>query len=162
MTNNIYGVELQEHINSRIANIKESMNNRNSRIADGMTDIDDCFVSIRSDERQIHEYEMQLNILKGSGTMPIDCYFDENGNEVNVRWVQTRYGSKLVGNGIFANSKKALVKKTGWTVEERQVPCWTSFVSGSGGGMCSVYTGSIAVVRWHTNMVTGENVGYPN
>ena len=91
------------------------------------------------------------------------CYtlFSHEVAEVGVRNVMTQWGSRFVGRGIFANSREALAKKTGWTIEEREVPCWTKFMSGSGGGMCSVFTGSIAIVRWHTNMVTGEYVGYP-
>lgn len=157
----LYGEALAESIQSTIACMEESLADRNERINAGLTDMDDCFISERTEQRAIQEARIQLDILRGGGTMPIDAVIDENGVEVNVRYVDTRYGPKYVGNGVFANSMKALLKKTGWTTEERNVPCWTKFMPGSGGGMCSVYTGTIGVVRWHTNMVTGEYVGYP-
>lgn len=156
-----YGESLANSIRATIARMEEALASRAQRIADGLTDIDDCFMSERVEQRAIEEARMQLDILRGDGTMPIDAVIDENGDEVYVRYVDTRYGPKYVGNGIFANSRKALLKKTGWKTEERNVPCWTKFIPGSGGGMCAVYTGTVGIVRWHTNMVTGEYVGYP-
>mgnify|MGYP000922276426 CR=1 FL=1 len=140
---------------------KKGMENRNERISEGQTSIEDCCVSIRQDERSLQEARMQLDILRGDGTMPIDAVIDETGNEVYVHLVNTRYGPKYVGNGVFANSRKALLKKTGWTTAERNVPCWTKFVPGPGGGMYAAYTGTVQIIRWHTNMVTGEYIGYP-
>ena len=106
-------------------------------------------------------YDTQLAILDSDGLMDYEAIIDEEGKEVNARWVSTKYGLKIVGRGIWANSVKALCKKTGWHTETIRVPAWTKFVSGGGRGMCGVYTGSYQTVRWHTNMVTGEYVGYP-
>ncbi|MDR1516447.1 MAG: hypothetical protein LBS45_12210 [Synergistaceae bacterium] len=157
----LYGKALAESIRDTIARIEEALDDRNERISQGMTDIDDCFISERVERRAIQEARMQLDILRSDGTMPIDAVIDENGDEVYVRYVDTRYGPKYVGNGVFASSLKALLKKTGWKTEERNVPCWTKFIPGSGGGMYSVYTGTVGIVRWHTNMVTGEYAGFP-
>ena len=94
--------------------------------------------------------------------MDFEGVFDKNGEEIWVKWVHTRYGGAFVGRGVFASSIKALLKKTGWHTEMIKVPVWTKFVSGPGGGMCGAYTGGYELVRWHTNMVTGEYVGYPD
>lgn len=155
-----YGNELREQIEAKKQRVYDIIDRREERIANCEYDWDDCFVSSHIDADQIRECNMQLEILKGDGTMPVEAVFDENGKEVNVRWVHTRYGGAYVGRGIFANSKKALCKKTGWTIKEINVPCWTKFVT-SGTGMAGVCSGHTEIVRWHTNMVTGEYVGYP-
>jgi hypothetical protein len=156
-----YGEELRKSILATKEHLLERIKERNERIANWQTDEDDCFLSQRVEERAISECNMQLTILDGDGTMTIDAVIDQDGNEVNTRWVDTRYGLKIVGRGVFANSEKALLKKTGWTTKEIKVPCWTKFCS-SGSGLLGVYSGSYQVVRWHTNMVTGEYVGYPD
>lgn len=155
-----YGNELREQVEAKRQRVYDIIDRREERIANCEYDWDDCFVSSHIDADQIRECNMQLEILKGDGTMPVEAVFDENGKEVNVRWVHTRYGGAYVGRGIFASSKQALCKKTGWTIKEINVPCWTKFVT-SGTGMAGVCSGHTEIVRWHTNMVTGEYVGYP-
>ena len=155
-----YGNELREQVEAKRQRVYDIIDRREERIANCEYDWDDCFVSSHIDADQIRECNMQLEILKGDGTMPVEAVFDENGKEVNVRCVHTRYGGAYVGRGIFASSKQALCKKTGWTIKEINVPCWTKFVT-SGTGMAGVCSGHTEIVRWHTNMVTGEYVGYP-
>ena len=94
--------------------------------------------------------------------MDYEAIFDENGNEVRTHWFRNKWGGNtIVGNGVFASSESALLKKTGWTRKTIRVPAWTKFVA-SGYGMSGVMSGSTQVIRWHTNMVTGEYVGYPD
>ena len=156
-----YGNELRAQIEAEKQRVYDIIERREQRIANCEYDWDDCFVSAHLDDDKIRECDMQLEILKGDGTMEIDAVFDENGKEVNVRWIYTRYGGAYVGRGIFANSKQALCKKTGWTTKTISVPCWTKFCT-SGTGMAGVCSGHTEIVRWHTNMVTGEYVGYPD
>lgn len=158
----LYGNALREQIIANQKRTLASINERHERIFNGDTDFDDCFISVRSDAEAMDNYKMQIAILDSDGLMDYDAIIDEEGKEVNARWVSTKYGIKIVGRGVWANSKKALCKKTGWHEETIKVPAWTKFVSGSGRGMCAVYTGSYQMVRWHTNMVTGEYVGYPD
>ena len=157
----LFGEELKQSIlRSREITIA-AMRDRAERIANCETDYDDCFMSSRGDQQAMSNYDMQLEILAGDGLMDFEAVMDENGNEVWVKWVNTKYGLAIVGRGIFASSLKALLKKTGWHTETIRVPAWTKFVSGNGRGLCGVYSGDYQVVRWHTNMVTGEYVGYP-
>lgn len=158
----LYGEDLVKSIKDERKRIIKNMEERNERIANWETDEDDCFVSSRSDQQSLHNCEMRLEILNTDGLMDFEGVFDENGEEIWVKWVHTRYGGAFVGRGVFASSIKALLKKTGWHTEMIKVPVWTKFVSGPGGGLCGTYTGSYELVRWHTNMVTGEYVGYPN
>lgn len=159
----VFGAELAKQIEQKRQIFVESMERRDKRIADGWTDEDDCFMSIRAEEHGIIECNKQLEILKGDGLMDIEAIFDADGNEVNVHSFQNQWGrTSYVGRGIFASSLNALLKKTGWVKKTIRVPVWTKFEAGSGGGMCAVYTGRIVFTRWHTNMVTGEYVGYPD
>ena len=113
-----------------------------------------------ADRKQSSRSVSRFAILNGDGTMDFDAIIDENGKEVWVKYVNTRFGGAYVGRGIFANSIKALLKKTGWHTETIKVPMWVKFTT-SGSGLCGVYQGEYQVVRWHTNMVTGEYVGFP-
>lgn len=157
----LYGEALAESIKKKMQRTQEAIDERQRHIDDCRYDLDDCFLSHHIDCDTISECKKQLKILEGDGTMEIEAVFDENGKEVNVRWVHTRYGGAYVGRGIFASSKEALLKKTGWTTKTIKVPCWTKFCT-NGTGMAGVCSGSTQIVRWHTNMKTGEYVGYPD
>ena len=159
----VFGAELAKQIEKHRQCLVDAQDRRDERIGAGWTDEDDCFLSIRVEQQGIRECDMQLEILKGDGLMDVDAIFDENGKEVGVHSFPNKWGRiSYVGHGIFASSIDALLKKTGWINKTIRVPVWTKFCAGSGGGMCAVYTGTIRYVRWHTNMVTGEYVGYPD
>lgn len=158
----VYGEELKKSILARKARLQEALRDRADRIARWETDEEDCFLSERVESNGISECNMQLAILETDGTQEWEVIVDENGEEVRTHWFKNKWGSyTIVGRGVFASSEKALLKKTGWKKVPKKVPVWTKFCSGSGGGLLGVYTGSYEIVRWHTNMVTGEFVGYP-
>lgn len=157
----LYGEELRQSIIRDREALVSAIADRSRMISEGLTDIDDCFMSQRCEERGIGECDMKLAILDRGGVDEYDTVFDETGNEVSWRWVNTRYGLKVVARGIFANSIKALCKKTGWHEGKVVAPTWVKFVS-SGRGLLGVYSGSYIEVRWPVNMATGEYVGYPN
>ena len=159
----LFGEQLANSIRQERQRYIEAMERRDKRIAGGLTDEDDCFVSIRVEEQGIRKCDMRLEILSGDGLMDFEAIFDTDGHEVNVRNFPNKWGgTSYVGRGIFASSLNALLKKTGWIKKTIRVPVWTKFCAGSGGGMCAVYTGRECLVRWHTNMVTGEYTGYPD
>lgn len=157
----VYGEELRKLILKQRETLQNAIDRRAERIANWETDEDDCFMSQRVEESAIRECNMQLRILDGDGLMDYEAYFDKDGNEVRVRYVNTRYGGAYVWNGIFASSIRALLKKTGLTKKMIRVPVWTKFCTPYS-GMLGAYCGSYEEVRWHTNMVTGEYVGYPD
>lgn len=157
----LYGEELYKAILETKKRLQDAIDRRQERIANWETDEDDCFMSQRCEEQGIAECNMQLRILEGDGMMDFEGIFDSDGNEIYVKYINTRFGGAYVGRGIFASSKKALLKKTGWHTEVIRVPVWTKFMA-NGSGMYGVYTGSYEEVRWHTNMKTGEYVGYPD
>ena len=158
----LYGEELRKNVLERKARMQESINRRWERIYNCETDMDDCFISQHVEEDAIRECNMQLEILDGDGTQEWHVILDENGNEVRTHWFVNQWGRwTIVGNGVFASSTKALLKKTGWKEATIRVPVWTKYVC-HGKGMAGVMSGSTEVVRWHTNMKTGEYVGYPD
>jgi hypothetical protein len=158
----IYGEELRKAVLATKKRMQDAIDRRSQRIANWETDEDDCFISQRVEERAICECNMQLKILDGDGTQEWDVVLDHDGKEVRTHWFTNKWGkSTIVGNGVFTSSLNALLKKTGWREAKIRVPVWTKFVA-NGSGMMGVYCGSYEVVRWHTNMVTGEYVGYPD
>ena len=158
----LYGQELRESIIQERDRILRRIADRQERIDDCQTDYDDCFISIHIDQDALRRCSMQLDILDGDGMMDYYAIVDGDGNEVRVNYFINKWGrGTYVGNGVFASSISALLKKTGWTEKTIRVPCWTKFCS-SGNGMAGVMSGGTEVVRWHTNMVTGEYVGYPD
>lgn len=158
----VYGEELRESILTQKKRLQDAMDRRQERIDNCETDYDDCFISIHVETDAIRACDMQLEILDGDGMMDFDAIFDENGKEVRTHWFRNKWGGwSVVGNGVFASSIKALLKKTGWTEKTIRVPAWTKFCT-SGKGMAGVMSGSTEIVRWHTNMKTGEYFGFPD
>ena len=157
-----YGEELRQEILATKKTLQDAIDRRWERINNCEVEMDDCFISQHVEEDGIRECDMQLHILDTDGTMEIDAIFDQDGKEVRTHWFRNKFGGySIVGNGIFASSEKALLEKTGWTKKTIRVPCWTKFIT-SGTGMAGVMSGATEIVRWHTNMVTGEYVGYPD
>ena len=161
MTKKLYGSDLMTKLANDRQRVLGIMAERNGRINEGLTDDNDCFMSIKMDKHQLREIEMQMEILAGDGLYEVKALFDEDGDEVAMRWVNTRYGTRVVADGVFAKTVEALVEKTGYELRTIKAPCWTKFMS-SGTGLCGAYTGYYVKTRWHTNMTTGEYVGYPN
>lgn len=157
-----YGQELKEQVLATKKRMQDAIDRRAERIANWQTDEDDCFISQHIEEDAIRECNLQLKILENGGTQDWEVVLDENGKEVRVHSFTNKWGKdSWVGNGIFASSFNALLKKTGWKTATIKVPVWTKYQA-NGTGMMGVYCGRTEVVRWHTNMATGEYVGYPD
>ena len=157
-----YGAELRQEILEEKKRMQESIADRTQRVLNCETDWDDCFVSQHFEERGIYKCDLELKILDGDGTKEWEVILDENGEEVRVNHFRNKWGGRsVVGRGVFASTIDALLKKTGWTREMIRVPVWVKFVS-HGNGLAGAYCGDYQVVRWHTNMVTGEYVGFPD
>lgn len=158
----VYGNELREEILKRKKLLQDAISRRWERIANCETDMDDCFISQHVEEDGIRECNMQLAILDTDGLMDLEVIVDQDGNEIRTHWFTNQWGKDtIVANGVFASSIKALLKKTGWTQKTIRVPVWTKFCT-SGRGLSGVMSGSTERVRWHTNMVTGKYVGFPD
>ena len=151
----VYGADLLKCLDIEEATVRKSIAFLDTE------DIEECFVSRKNNKQSLSRINMERRILTNTdGTREFDIVVDNDGNEVRVTRFKNKWGkTSYVGNGVFASSMKALLKKTGWHMEVRRFPVWTKFVS-AGSGMCGAYNGYYIVDRYHTNMVTGEYVGY--
>lgn len=157
-----YGTELIESLERDIATARESISDRWDRINAGMTDIDDCFVSERCEERGIANNEAKIALIRDGGCAWFTEYATLDGTLVNARWCETRYGTKLRvempdGSVVWttAYTDKGLAKKGLKRVECKR-PAWYKFGGGAGGGMLAVYTGSYVLFPSDVNYATGE------
>jgi len=159
----LFGVELKKQIEGLIARDKESIANRARRITDGWTDMDDCFLSEKLEQTGLDMYRMQLKILETDGLDDFDGLEDESGHQVIPPHIKTKYGWAYMikdenGKAYFANSVKALAKKSGLRLVNIRRPVWVK-LSACGSGLCGAYNAFPKIQRWDTNMVTGEFYG---
>ena len=156
-----YGQELIEQIKRDMEITQAAMENRAERINNGMTDIDDCFVSIRCDERQMGLCKSKIALLEDGGTAWFTEYATLDGQLVEAHWCKTKFGTSLRaqmpdGRVVWttACTKKGLAKK-GLKMVECLRPAWFAFQSGNS-GMLGVYTGSYITFPSDVNYATGE------
>jgi hypothetical protein len=157
-----YGTELIESLEDAIARDRASIADRSQRIADGLTDIDDCMTSQRNDERNIANAQAKIALIRNGGCAWFPEYATLDGTLVSARWCDTRFGRKLRvempdGSVVWtaATTAKGLAK-VGLKSVECKRPAWFKFGTGSGGGMLAVYTGSYVLIPSDVNYATGE------
>ncbi len=157
-----YGSDLIASLEDAIARDRAEIANRAQRIADGLTDIDDCMTSQRNDERNIANAEAKIALIRDGGCAWFAEYATLDGTLVNARWCDTRFGRKLRvempdGSVVWttASTAKGLAKQ-GLKHVECKRPAWFKFGAGSGGGMLAAYTGSYVLVPSDVNYATGE------
>lgn len=160
----LYGNELIQQLEDDIRLTKEAMENRWQRIDNGQTDMDDCCVSIRCDDRALALYRDKINLIKEGGTAWFTEYATLDGRLVNAKWCNTKFGTSLRaempdGTVVWttACTKKGLAKKGLKTVLCRR-PAWYCFRSGAS-GMLGVYSGSYVLFPSDINYATGEEAG---
>lgn len=159
-----YGQELVEQLKREIEVTREAMANRIERINEGMTDIDDCFISDRCDSRSVSLCKDKIDLIENGGTMWFREYATLDGQLVEAHWCNTMYGYKLRaqmpdGTVVWttAITKKGLAKR-GLKMVECRRPAWFAFHS-SNSGMLGVYTGSYVPFPSDYNYATGEPAG---
>lgn len=156
-----YGKELITELEQQIVRMQESICNRLDRINEGLTDIDDCFISDRCEERGIQNNRDKISLIKRGGCEWFPEYATLDGKLVDAHWCNTQYGYSLRakmpdGRVVWttANTAKGLAKK-GLKKVECLRPAWLKFQS-SQGGMLGVYTGSYVYFPSDVNYATGE------
>lgn len=160
----VYGNELIERLENEIKVLQESIDNRFRRIDEGLTDMDDCFVSQRFEERGISNNREKIELIRDGGCAWFSEYSTLDGTLVNARWCNTQYGYSLraeMPNGkvvwTTAMTTKGLAKK-GLKRVECLRPAWFTFRS-SGTGLFGAYTGSYVLFPSDVNYATGEPAG---
>lgn len=157
----LYGKELIRSLEKDIEATKEVIANRWDRIEKGWTDIDDCFISDRGDQRELALCRDKIRLIEDGGTSWFTEYATLDGALVKARWCDTKYGYKLRvempdGSVVWTSSytQKGLSKR-GLKMVECRRPAWYKF-SSAHGGMLGVYTGDYVLFPSDVNYATGE------
>lgn len=158
----LYGQELIKKLEKDMSYTKRAMENRQERINNWQTDEDDCFISIRCDERQMQLCKDKIKLIEDGGCSWFREYATLDGKIVNARWCNTRFGLSLRvempdGNVIWttATTKKGLAKK-GLKEVLCKRPAWFCFKTPYK-GMLGVYSGSYELFPSDVNYATGED-----
>lgn len=158
----VYGEELIKRLERDIETTQRAMRERMERINSMQTDYDDCFVSIRCDERGLNLCKDKINLIRDGGCAWFREYATLDGTLVDAKWCKTRYGSSLrvvMPNGEVVWTTSCTAKglaRRGLKAVECKRPAWFAFHS-SGGGMFGVYTGSYVLFPSDVNYATGED-----
>lgn len=165
-----YGKELIEELEREIKLYEETMSRRRDRINNGETDQEDCFVSMRVEERGRDLAKDKIKLIKDGGCDWFVEYATLDGVLVNAKWCRcksyTGYGhtSKLrieMPDGTVkwtqATTEKGLAR-IGIKRVLCKRPAWFKFSSG-GSGMLGVYTGQYVTFPSEKNYATGEDAG---
>lgn len=158
----LYGQELIESLKREIQRSKEAIDSRFERIDAGWTDMDDCFISQKCDERAITTAERKIALIEEGGCAWFQEYATLGGQLVNAKWVNTKYGCKLRVE-LPDGSVKWTVAETAKGLAQVGIkkvlckrPAWYCFRSGNT-GMLGVYTGSYVLFPSDVNYATGES-----
>lgn len=156
-----YGKELIEQLKHEIDLMEEASKNRWERINNMDTDIDDCFMSMRCEDRGISNNKDKIDLINDGGCAWFPEYATLDGKLVDALWCNTKFGSSLRvkmpdGSVVWttACTEKGLAKK-GLKKVECLRPAWFKF-SSSQSGMLGVYTGSYVLFPSDVNYATGE------
>jgi len=88
-----YGETLLESLKNSLKNRDSIRKDRYSRMADGSTDIDDCFVSMRSEDHNDQLTNSKIYILENKGLSHFDKLIDLDTNEdTGGKIISGRYG----------------------------------------------------------------------
>ena len=157
----MYGQELIKSLEQEIASYKAAIKNRYERIENGFTDMEDCFVSQRFEERGIRTAEEKIALIRDGGCAWFTEYATLDNQLIDAHWCETRYGYSLRavmpdGRVVWttANTEKGLAKKGIKKVMCKR-PAWFVF-RGSGSGLWGAYNGSYVLFPSDINYATGE------
>lgn len=156
-----YGQALIERLEAQRETVKKQIANRQERIDNWETDIDDCFISIKVDSDSLSQIDMKLHLLRNGGTSWFLEYATLDGTIIKARWCNTKYGTKLravMPNGevvwTSSDTSKGLAKRGIKKVLCKR-PAWIRFYSGDS-GLMGVMTGSYGEFPSDVNYATGE------
>lgn len=160
----LYGQELIEKLQKDIELTQGVIDRRWERINNWETDEDDCFISMRVDDRALQLYKDKIQLIKDGGTAWFTEYATLDGQIVDAHWCNTKFGYSLRvempdGKVVWTTSstKKGLAKR-GLKLVECRRPAWYCFKSPYK-GMLGVYSGSYELFPSSVNYATGEDAG---
>ncbi len=156
----MYGKDLEMELMEDLKRFKTIALDREKRIDDGMTDYDDCFVSIQSESIGKQKTEMKLNILQNDGFSWFEEFATLDGALCKSALCETRYGFRWRietpdGQVIWtsAETKKGLAR-IGLKKMLCKRPAWVKY-EGFGTGLAGALNGTCVVFPSNTNFATG-------
>jgi len=146
--------ELIKQLESEIEHYNSIIENRYERIAEGLTDMDDCYVSQRINGLNINLAKTKIDILKNGGTAPFDVLRDIETNEVVSKkevlgqygvchLIEDEYVSKF-GRFVASAKKESTYTKKGLKRDMAEFPAWAT-TKANGDGMYGAYMSSVVV-----------------
>jgi len=154
------GTALIEQLKNEIAHTSSIMDNRAQRINEGSTDMDDCFVSQRSNEQAISLAKAKIEILENGGLAPFQCLRDlETGEVVTTTIFNGKYGlcwriddahQAKFGKYVGAASRESTYTRKGLKLDEVELPAWACFET-NGTGMAGAYSAYVKIFPSRTN-----------
>lgn len=157
-------------LEAEIQRYRDTIKDRYERIGRGETDMDDCFVSQRSNETAITTAQYKIDILKRGGLWDFMVLVDSTGQVVCESTGEGKYGpfwwvkdSEAFGRRHVPYHRRyepeQIVKhyaKYGLKLEKREFPAWVTLRS-NGKGMFGAYMAQPSIFRSRMNYYTGEH-----
>lgn len=154
-----------EQLRKEIASKRALMADRQERIQEGLTDMDDCFVSERSNQQAIDLAEAKIRILEDGGLAPFQCLRDmETGQVVTITMFNGQYGLcwriddehvAKFGRYVGVAARESTYTRKGLKLDEVQLPAWACFAT-NGKGMAGAYSAFVKVFPSNKNWATEE------
>lgn len=163
-----FGEELITELEEEIERMRAAQERRDERIRNWETDEEDCFISMRVEERAERLARDKIRLIKEDGGFGWFVeYATLDGKILNARWCECQ---SFVGFGkewklrvempdgkviwTTADTRKGLARRGIKKVLAKR-PAWYAFRS-SDKGMLGVYTGEYALFPSSVNYATGE------
>ena len=149
-----------QKLEQEILDKQQLMQDRERRIASGQTDMDDCFVSQRSNEQAISLAKAKIEILQNGGLAPFQCLRDlETGEVVTTTIFKGQYGlcwriddayQAKFGKYVGAAARESTYTRKGLKLDEVDLPAWACFET-NGTGMAGAYSAYVKVFPSRVN-----------
>ena len=126
----MFGEELIRSLQKDIERNHDSIADRERRIMDGRTDMDDCFLSQHNDEFMLRGARQKIALLKSGGLAWFRDYQTLEGFPVKAKWVQGAWGERLRvympdGKTVWTSAKTAKgLAKNGLKAVAALRPAW--------------------------------------
>lgn len=154
-----------ESLRKEIEDKRALMADRQQRIAAGQTDMEDCFVSERSNQQAIDLANTKIEILENGGLAEFDCLRDlETGEVVSTKRLKGQWGwcwriddahvakfGKFVGDA----SRESTYTRKGLKSGTCMLPAWACFDT-YGTGMAGAYSAFVKVFPSNKNYAIEE------
>ena len=156
----VYGEELIKRLEKEIADTQDTMKRRDERIARWETDEDDCFLSIRVEERSVDLAQRKIALIKKGGCEWFSEYATKDGVLVKANWCNTSWGSKLRiempdGSVVWSTGGNKSLAKKGLKRVLCLRPAWFAYKTPFK-GLYGAYCGGYETFPSERNYATGE------